>query len=170
MWCSENSETGQEQNAVPWSTARSQPFPTKVTHCLSQGNKCAHSGKEKLEGRPWEARPRGESSIGNSSRCSDFPSQFLQDAVNIQSSDVISVSCYLLFYLETPLRGLCSAWTMGWGWGNGEWDTPTDCLHGDPVFQFLLFYLFFDVLSVKFDDFCIFSLPFSLFFDFTLLT
>lgn len=99
-------------------------------------------------------------SLGISSRCPNFSSQFLQDAVNIQFSDVVCVSYYLLFCLEAPLRGLCSSRTLG---VKGRGTLQLSALMGaqSPIFFFavLIFFDVSDVLSVKFDDFfCILSI------------
>lgn len=95
VWREENSKTGQGQTTVPWSTARGQPFPTKVTTVYPMATNEPMVGK-----RSWIVTcgklSRGENSISSSSQCPDFPSQFLQDAV--KSSSVMSslsvANCY----------------------------------------------------------------------------
>lgn len=64
-WREENTKTSQEQITVTLSTARGQPFPTKVTTVYPVAiNSGAHSGKGKLDCYLWGARPPGESSMG----------------------------------------------------------------------------------------------------------
>lgn len=160
-WREENTKTSQEQNTVTLSTARGQPFPTKVTTVYP----VAINRKGKLDCHLWGAQ---WGSLGISGQCPDFPSQFLQDAVNIQFGDVISVSYYLLFCLEAPLQGLCSPRTLG---VKGRGTLQLSALMGarSPFFFFffavLIFFDVSDVLHVKFDDFFLYTL--YIFFDFT---